>query len=154
MKKLAALVLLAGLTLTGCSPDPVFSSETDVTALKPGEVAVVNGATVMIAEDGKQIAENKPKTAKLVSQFEFTYPERELGVSGKGWRAGDQITVSLWDAKAVKRLSDRTEATVDADGSFSVVHQLGKLAPGDYTIRAGQSGPTDVESVKIEIRKP
>lgn len=154
MKKLAAAVLLTGLLLTGCSPAPVFTSETDVTALKPGEVAVVNGVTVMASGDGKQVPENKEKSAKLVSQFDFTYPGSELGVSGSGWRAGDQITVSLWDAKGKKRLSERTEATVDADGSFAVVHQLGKLSPGVYIIKAGQSGPADVESVKIEIRKP
>lgn len=154
MKKLATVVLLAGLTLSGCSPAPVITTETDVTALKPGEVAVVNGITVMAAGDGRQVPENKAKSAKLVSQFDFTYSGSELGVSGKDWRAGDQITVSLWDAKGKKRISERTEATVDADGSFSVVHQLGKLSPGVYTIRAGQSGPADVESVKIEIRRP
>ena len=154
MKRLAALALLAGLTLTGCSPAPVITTETDVTVLKPGEVAVVNGVTVMVSGDGSQVAENKAKSAKLVSQFDFSYPGSELGVSGTGWRAGGQITVSLWDAQGKKRLSDRTEATVDADGSFSVVHQLGKLAPGPYTIKAGQSGPADAASVKVEIRKP
>lgn len=152
MKKLSAALLVLGLSLTGCSTAPVWTSPVDTAALQPGEIAVVDGTTVMVTADGKTVAQNAPESAKLVPQFDFTYPGSELGVSGKGWRAGDAISVSLWDSTGKVRVSERTLATVDKDGTFSVVHQIGELEKGTYTLKAGQSKPADVSSARIGIR--
>lgn len=150
----AALLLGLGLTLTGCSPAPVWSSPVDVSTLQPGELAVVDGVTVMATGGGKTVAENAPETAKLVVQFDFTYPGSELGVSGKGWRAGEAISVSLWDASGKKRISERTLGAVDPDGTFTLIHQVGALEKGTYTVKAGQSKPADVASVKLTVKEP
>ena len=60
--------------------------------------------------------------------------------------------MSLWDSTGKERVSERTLATVDEDGTFSVVHQIGELEKGTYTVKAGQSKPADVSSVRIGIR--
>lgn len=154
MKKAAAVLLAAGLCLTGCAPAPVWSTPVDVASLEPGELAVVDGVTVMATADGKQVPANPDAGGKLMPQFNFTYPGSELGVSGKGWRAGEPISVSLWNSAGTKRLSERTQGVVNPDGTFTLVHQIGALPKGKYVIKAGQAKPADVASAKIEIREP